>query len=1223
MQMLPPPAPVAQGGDPSLLIRLPSELLLTIMEASSPSLQTYLQMLSLCRATRTAIRGTPRELSFFLCDDDDDHNGAYEGDVTDPLMAQVIAPSPDALAALVGPCKGLVKLTLPRGNVTLLGRSPANAPWVSEAFEGHSRLAVLSVPSAGAYMPFLPGILGLLPGLEELHMGGPDQITIMTRHSIHGYSWAWAAPLSKADDLLAALGRSRPPLRVLHYMGSPLRNAAPNLGPIASSLTDLHSLGEPEPASGSFMASLTSVQRLSLDGYPAAFLRPIGSRLTKLRLLNCGGISEDLADVGLCRLESLQLSLRCNSAAEVATLGRLLGANRGTMRTVTLDAIAGEAAARPRGVGPISLAGLFDPLNGLPHLDDLTVILAEESLDTLPDPDAVLGCLTPGLLDRLAHLSVHLRYEKSEFSRCPTAPMIRIAARRLRTLCFNVGYMILSSTTLELACPCLEALALPEYVKRYQQAFLGGLVMDCPQLRSIEGFPGEPCQCQATVMPHLARLRVLRGTASLGALLPLLDLAPGLRDLSPTIAVTQAAHLARLLASDTLTRLSPIANRGDVVDRTLRLPAQLERLELSSHMYPNELVVDAPGLRSLSIRTGGDEWQKSGLRVALRCPALLALKLDVPRLAHLGLADPGGPAPPLVHLILHVEPHGRHVSGIRQMEKATEDEPFMEDVAGTLELLGARLRCLCLRGTFPAWPQLAAALGRLPRLAELTLWLLTTPGDLVLACPALQRLTLSANRFRSVVFDCPRLEVLVMGIVLKRFERFEPAGGQPPPNLCVQMQPHLAVRFPWLASVPGIDRGWYRACESGARMSRRYVLDPSVRTVDAVAPVQPVQPPVPTAFTGGLPMRQTAPAPAIAPTFPSPVPSPTPISPPAPSQPPAAPVPSAPMRSDTSPATSGINPATAPFAPYSRPPTTEHEIAPAYNTASAQPMRAPNQIPSPRDSMAGWNMEKVLEICPKANAHPDYFRLTVHAIPSTIAVKNKWSLPLGAVIHPLAPTPRDEEPVPVVNFAPLAPVRCLRCRTYINPFVQFIDQGRRWRCNICSMSNEVPPEYYAPLDEHGFRIDLNKHPELTHGSCEIVAPSEYVIRPPQPPTYIFVIDVSPNARESGMLKTVCETIKAGLDKLPGDVRTQVGFVTFDSSVHFYSLKASLQHPQMYVVPDVNEILVPVPEDLVVNRQESRRLIDLLLDRLPTMFDASTSGTGIAVGSALHGASPCS
>jgi len=43
----------------------------------------------------------------------------------------------------------------------------------------------------------------------------------------------------------------------------------------------------------------------------------------------------------------------------------------------------------------------------------------------------------------------------------------------------------------------------------------------------------------------------------------------------------------------------------------------------------------------------------------------------------------------------------------------------------------------------------------------------------------------------------------------------------------------------------------------------------------------------------------------------------------------------------------------------------------------------------------------------------------------------------------------------------------------------------------------VPADYYSPLDEHGFRLDLKKHPELMYGSIDIVAPSEYVVRPPQ------------------------------------------------------------------------------------------------------------------------------
>lgn len=43
------------------------------------------------------------------------------------------------------------------------------------------------------------------------------------------------------------------------------------------------------------------------------------------------------------------------------------------------------------------------------------------------------------------------------------------------------------------------------------------------------------------------------------------------------------------------------------------------------------------------------------------------------------------------------------------------------------------------------------------------------------------------------------------------------------------------------------------------------------------------------------------------------------------------------------------------------------------------------------------------------------------------------------------------------------------------------------------------------------------------------------------------------------LQVAVETIKDTLDKLPGYPRTQIGFVTFDSTLHFYNLKVgSLQ-----------------------------------------------------------------
>jgi protein transport protein SEC24 len=77
------------------------------------------------------------------------------------------------------------------------------------------------------------------------------------------------------------------------------------------------------------------------------------------------------------------------------------------------------------------------------------------------------------------------------------------------------------------------------------------------------------------------------------------------------------------------------------------------------------------------------------------------------------------------------------------------------------------------------------------------------------------------------------------------------------------------------------------------------------------------------------------------------------------------------------------------------------------------------------------------------------------------------------------------------------------------------------------------------------------------------------LRPPQPAVYLFVLEVSRAATESGYLTIVCETLLEELDKLPGDSRTQIGFLTFDSTLHFYGLSENLSQPHMMVVSDID------------------------------------------------------
>ncbi|KAJ4930261.1 hypothetical protein JOQ06_019267 [Pogonophryne albipinna] len=246
----------------------------------------------------------------------------------------------------------------------------------------------------------------------------------------------------------------------------------------------------------------------------------------------------------------------------------------------------------------------------------------------------------------------------------------------------------------------------------------------------------------------------------------------------------------------------------------------------------------------------------------------------------------------------------------------------------------------------------------------------------------------------------------------------------------------------------------------------------------------------------------------------------------------------------------------------------------------------------------------------KINCNPEVFRSTLTSIPQTQSLLNKAKMPLGLMLHPF----KDLSQLPVVTSSTI--VRCRSCRTYINPFVSFLDQ-RRWKCNLCHRVNDVPEEFmYNPVSRsYG---EPHKRPEVQNATIEFIAPSEYMLRPPQPAAYLFVLDVSHNAVETGYLNVFCQSMLENINALPGDSRTKVGFITFDSTIHFYNLQEGLSQPQMLIVSDIEDIFLPTPDSLLVNLNECKELVQDLLKSLPTLFQ-KTMETQSALGSALQAA----
>ncbi|KAH3667281.1 hypothetical protein OGAPHI_002930 [Ogataea philodendri] len=267
----------------------------------------------------------------------------------------------------------------------------------------------------------------------------------------------------------------------------------------------------------------------------------------------------------------------------------------------------------------------------------------------------------------------------------------------------------------------------------------------------------------------------------------------------------------------------------------------------------------------------------------------------------------------------------------------------------------------------------------------------------------------------------------------------------------------------------------------------------------------------------------------------------------------------------------------------------------------------PPLILSPGTSLTG---------SPEANAPPDYFRSTLNVVPTTSSLLKKSKLPFALIVRPYTSLHDSEEPIPVTSDTIIS--RCRRCRSYINSFVHFTEQGRRWRCNLCSLLNDVPG---------GFDYDrLNSNPlnrmdraELNYGVVEFLAPSEYLVRPPPPLVYVFVLDVSYASIQNGLLATVTRTILDSLDRIPNENgRARVAFLAVDSSISFFTIPSDDQEDKevsMLIVSDLDEVLIPSPDNLLVNLKDCRKNVDKLLTNFVGYF-ANNQNTGSALGPAL-------
>lgn len=248
----------------------------------------------------------------------------------------------------------------------------------------------------------------------------------------------------------------------------------------------------------------------------------------------------------------------------------------------------------------------------------------------------------------------------------------------------------------------------------------------------------------------------------------------------------------------------------------------------------------------------------------------------------------------------------------------------------------------------------------------------------------------------------------------------------------------------------------------------------------------------------------------------------------------------------------------------------------------------------------------------QGTASPKHMRSSMYQIPISENLRNATKLPLGLTIRPFAPLTEFDQPIPEVDLTGVGgPLRCRRCRTYLNPEMKFT-MDQRFICNMCKFPTPVPVEYVSPIDSTGKRMDYLQRPELHRGVVDYIVPESYWVKEkfePKTLHHLFVIDVS---APTDIVRSVTQSIRAVLNDIPEFVK--VGIITFDEKIQFYNLEA--EQTTVNIISDLSDPFLPFNKGLFVNPRENIFQINDALNKIDELYDNYKPGE-IIFGSVLE------
>ncbi|KAJ5067215.1 sec24-related protein [Anaeramoeba ignava] len=225
-----------------------------------------------------------------------------------------------------------------------------------------------------------------------------------------------------------------------------------------------------------------------------------------------------------------------------------------------------------------------------------------------------------------------------------------------------------------------------------------------------------------------------------------------------------------------------------------------------------------------------------------------------------------------------------------------------------------------------------------------------------------------------------------------------------------------------------------------------------------------------------------------------------------------------------------------------------------------------------------------------------FIKSSINAFPINKEILKQYKIPIGITINPFAEKNSQEKiensEITFINPTNNIIQQCSKCGAFLN--TSLFDRNFECECPLCKSKNTALKKVYI-------QNSIEKEKEKEENSIyESYLPDKFTQEKPQSPSYFFIIDCCAFSIRNSIPQLLLNTLKELIqnDELFGGERARIGFITFDSTVHFYNFSVVGQNPEIFVVPDFFDIGLPAQKkNLLVNLHQYKDTIISFLDSL--------------------------